>query len=326
MIEALPILPMPYPALLPEAVTFLPATGAAGALVRAARRSAEPFTFAVFALEDSGLMRIGCAAVVEQVIVEHGQLLGMRVRGLARVELLGPVEGEAPLALVSPVAQASRVAQARVRVLDAPAPVDALLRAQLARVKTRLPGMDLALDADALAAIEAIEEPGRFADALAAQLDELTLEHRVALLTTLVPAVRLALVDRLLDAVAIPPKRELGRVWAVLRDPCDAVPSHASLRARAGDIDTNTLTDLRLRAAVEELARARPILLVDVDDSRELEARRESLSQLTSAVRALEALRACGGPEDADVQAEIAAAVTFVLIVAAREREAIDRS
>lgn len=319
MIEALPILPTRYPALLPEAVAFIPVAGPAGAaLARAARRSEEPFTLAVFAHQDSGLMRIGCAAIVEDVVVEHGQLLGLRVRGLARVELLGPAEIEGSTI-------ASPVLHARVRVLDAPVPVDALLRAQLARVKTRLPGAGLAIDRAVGDALEAIEEPGRFTDLLAAQLVDLTISQRIALLTTLAPVSRLALVDRLLDAVAAPPTSELGRVWAALREPCDAVPSHASLAASAARIDAAALRDLQLRHTVEELARGRPILVVEVGDSRELEARRESLSQLTSAVRSLEALRACGGPDDFAVKAEIAAAVAFLLVIASREHAEIQR-
>lgn len=324
MIEALPILTVRYPALLPETTAFVAISGPAdAALARAARRSEEPVTLAVFVRQDGHgarptldqLMQIGCVAVVEEVVVEHGQLLGLRLRGLARVELLGP-----------PEATDAALLHARVRVLDAPAPVDPLLRAQLARVKTRLPNAGLALDAPDLAALMAVEEPGRFTDLLAAQLDDLTLEQRLALLTTLAPATRLVLVDRLLDACAPTPTTELGRVWARLREPIDAVPGHASLSARAAQIDLAAVHDLRLRHTVEELARGRPILVVEVDDSRELEARRESLAQLTSAIRSLAALRACGGPDDVAVQAEIAASIAFLLAVAASERLEIDRA
>jgi len=321
VIEALPILTVRYPALLPETTAFVAIAGPAdAALARAARRGEEPFTLAVFVRQDgassglTGLMRIGCVAVVEEVVVEHGQLLGLRLRGLARVELLGAPD--APDALL----------HARVRVLDAPAPLDPLLRAQLARVTTRLPNAGLALDVAGLVALMEIDEPGRFTDLLAAQLDELSLEARLTLLTTLAPAARLVLVDRLLDAIAPTPTSELGRVWARLREPCDAVPGHASLRARAEQIDVAAIHDLRLRHTVEDLARARPILVVEVDDSRELEARRESLSQLTSAVRSLTALRECGGPDDAAVRAEIAASIAFLLAVAASERAEIDRA
>jgi Lon protease-like protein len=304
-----------YPALLPETSAFVGFAGPAdAALARAARRSQEPFILAVFVRQDAQLMRIGCAAVVEEVVVEHSQLLGLRLRGMARVELLGDLEPDGPLL------------RARVRVLDAPAQVDPLLRAQLARVKTRLPGAGLSLDATHGAAIASADEPGRFADLLAAQLDDLTLEQRLMLLTAVSPATRLVLVERLLDARAPAPTSELGRVWAGLREPCDAVPGHASLRARAGQIDASALRDPRLRQTVEDLARARPILVVEVDDSRELEARRESLSQLTSAMRSLTALRECGGPDDVAVQAEIAAAIAFLLAAAASERAEIDRA
>ena len=326
MIEALPILTVRYPALLPETTAFVAIAGPAdAALARAARRSEEPFILAVFVRHDAHgepanvarLMRIGCVAVVEEVVVEHGQLLGVRLRGLARAELLDAAEGLVP---------DGPLLRAQVRVLDAPAPVDPLMRAQLARVKARLPGAGLALDAAALAAIAAVDEPGRFADLLAAQLDDPTLEQRLMLLTTLAPTSRLVVVERMLDERAPTPTSELGRVWAALREPSNAVPGHASLRARAGTIDTSTLRDLRLRHTVEELARATPILVVEVDDSRELEARRESLSQLTSAARSLTALRACGGADDAAVQAEIAATIAFLLAVASSERAEIDRA
>ncbi|HEY0137331.1 MAG TPA: LON peptidase substrate-binding domain-containing protein [Nannocystis sp.] len=321
MIESLPVLTVRYPALLPETTAFVAVAGPADAALARVARGDPQFALGVFVRQDgvasglTGLMRIGCVAVVEEVVVERGQLLGLRLRGLARAELLGPFE-EADAALL----------RARVRVLDAPAAVDPLLRAQLARVRTRLPNAGLTLDAPELAALMAVEEPGHFADLLAAQLDDLSLEARLALLTTLAPAARLVLVDRLLDARAPAPTSELGRVWARLREPCDAVPGHASLRARAMQIDVAALHDLRLRHMVEELARARPILVVEVDDSRELEARRESLSQLTSAMRSLTALRECGGPDDAALQAEIAASVAFLLAVASRERAEIDRA
>ncbi len=327
MIAVLPVLTVRYPALLPEATAFVAVAGPAdAALARAARRSDEPLTLAVFVRHEghgampglAGLVRIGCIAVVEEVVVEHAQLLGLRLRGLARAELLEP-----------PEATDAALLHARVRVLDAPAPVDPLLRAQLSRVKTRLPSAGLALEASGLAAIMAImavEEPGRFADLVAAQLDDLTLAQRLALLTTLAPATRLVLVDRLLDACAPTPTSELGRVWARLREPCDAVPAQASLCARAAQIDAPALHDPRLRHTVEELARARPILVVEVDDSRELEVRRASLSQLTSAMRSLAALRECGGPDDAAVQAEIAASIAFLVAVAESERAEIDRA
>lgn len=315
MLAAMPIHLVSFPALLPETTAFLAVTTPAdAALARAARRSEEPFTFAAFVRQGDAMLRIGCAAVVIEVVVEHGQLLGVRARGLARVELTGPISAAAPLP------------RAEVRVLDAPAPADPLLRAQLARVATRL--YSLPIDPSSRATLTTIDEPGRFADLLAAQLEDLTLEQRMQLLTTTDPTHRLTLIETLLAPRTTAPTREFARVWAALREPSSAIPSHASLRARAGAIDTAALRDLQLRHTVDEFARAQPILVVEVDDSRELEARRESLSQLTSAVRSLTSLRACGDPddpEDAGVQAEIAASIAFLLTVAANERAEISR-
>lgn len=327
VIEHLPVLVVRYPALLPEATAFLAVvTAADAALARAARDSEEPFTFAAFMPQDvvdapasaARLMTLGCAAVVEEVIIKQGQLLGVRARGLARVGLLG----EPPVA-------ASGLRDAPVRVLDAHAPAEPLQRAQLARVRTRLAAAGLAIDAAVGATLAKLEDLGHFADLLAAQLDELTLDERLRLLVTHEPAGRLALVDRLLDARAAAPGREFGRVWAALRGPSVAVPAQASLSARARGVDTAALVDPALRRVVEDMARAEPILVVEVGDSHEREHRRESLTQLTSAVRSLTDLRGCGDAndrEDAATQAEIAAAVALLLTVASMEHEEMSRT
>lgn len=307
MIAELPVLATRYPALLPEGVAFIAVAGPAhAALAREARRASEPLTVAVFAAQDGAdaLMPIGCAAVVEEVVVQDGQLLGLRLRGLARVALSGPVTG----------------ARAEVSILDAPPEVDAVLRAQLARVQTRLPAVELDLPEATREALGATDDPSRFSDVLAAELADLTLEQRLALLTTLEPGPRLVLVERLLDALPPRPTSALGGVWAALREPCNAVPAHASLRARAQDIDATALRDEPLRRVVEDLARSRPILVVTLDDSAETEARRESLTQLTSALQFLENLRNCGRPGDEATQREISAAMAFLNATAARDR------
>lgn len=316
MIEELPVLTTPYPALLPEAVAFIAVARPTNAAVaREARRAGEPLTVAVFAEEGArddrgglaGLMTIGCAAVLEEVVVQNGQLLGVRARGLARVELLGP-------------AAAGPLLRARVRILDAAAAPDATLQAQLARVATRLPAVEHGLADATVAALAAIADPSRFADALAAELADVTMEQRLGLLLATDPGTRLVLVERLLDALPARPTSELGRVWAALREPCNAVPAHASLRARAQAIDAASVRDEGLRRLVEELARALPILVVTLDDTLETEARRESLTQLTAAEQFLANLRACGRPGDADVEREIAAAAAFLAATAARDR------
>lgn len=320
VIEALPILTTQYPALLPEGVALIDAAQPHNAaLARRARKAEEPLTVAVF-VRASGrggrpgaedLVRVGCAAVVEEVVVEHGQLLGVRLRGLARVEL---IEIEADGVGL----------RGQVRVLDAPTAADPLLRAQLARVKARLAGSGLPLEAPVRDALRDVEDPGHFADVVVASLTEVAMEQRLALLMAVLPGARLELLDRLIAGLAQAPTTELGRVWAALREPAGAVPGHAALRARARDIDLDVLHDMRLRHVIEELRRAQPILVVELDDSREVEARRESLSQLTAALPALQSLYACGGPEDIAVQREISATIGFLHAAAASERAAIE--
>ena len=68
---------------------------------------------------------------------------------------------------------------------------------------------------------------------------------------------------------------------------------------------------------------------VDLAGFHEREHRRESLTQLTSAVRSLTDLRGCGDAndrEDAATQAEIAAAVALLLTVASMEHEEMSRT
>ncbi|MBL9101147.1 MAG: LON peptidase substrate-binding domain-containing protein [Myxococcales bacterium] len=327
MIEHLPVLVVRYPALLPEGTAFLAVvTAADAALARAARDSEEPFTFAAFMPRDvedapasaARLMPVGCAAVVEEVVIKSGQLLGVRARGLARVGLIG----EAPVA-------AAALMRVGMRVLDAHVPAEPLQRAQLARVRTRVAAAGLAIDAAVGARLAGLDDPGHFADLLAAQLDGLTLDERLQLLVTHDSAGRLALVDRLVDARASAPTREFGRVWAALRGPAVAVPAQASLSARARDVDTTALVDASLRRVVEDMARDEPIRVLEIGDSHEREHRRESLAQLTAAVRSLTALRGCGDPddrEDAAAQAEIAAAVALLLTVASMEHEEMSRT
>ena len=327
VIELLPVLIVQHPVLLPESTAFIVITGPAdAALARAARRSKEPFTFAAFLrhvpddeptepARTIRLMPIGCAAVVEQVVVEGGQILGIRARGLARVELIADIEPAAGALL-----------QAEVAVLDARAETDDLLRAQLARVRTRVHTLHPPLDAEARAALTEIDDPGHFADALAALLDDLTLAQRLQLLTTPEPAARLVLVERLLDARTSAPTRQFSRVWFALRSPSTDVPTQTSLRAQARGIDASSLQDPRLRGVVEAMVQAEPGPAVSSADSRELQFRRENLAQLTAAIRSLTALRECASPDDPDdvaVQAEISATIAFLFVVAGREHTAI---
>lgn len=325
MLETLPVLVVHYPVLLPEATAFIVVAGAGeAALARAARRSEDPFTFAVFIRqrpsdEPAGptrLLPIGCAAVVEKVVVEHGQLLGMRVRGLARVQLIG-----------TPRAADGALTEADIVVLDArTSDDDGLLRAQLARVRTRLHAAHPPIEAGARATLVAVDDPGHFADALAAQFDDLSPAERLQLLTTAEPAARLILAERLLAARTAAPARELGRVWAALRSPIDTVPGQSTLREQARGIDVSALHDPQLRRVVEDIARSEPIPVIDANDDQEQQLRRETLAQLTSAIRSLTALRGCASPDDAEdvaVQAEIAAAIGFLFVIADSEHAAI---
>lgn len=321
VLAEVPIFTTQYPALLPEGVALLDAARAHNAAVarRAGQPGEEPLTIGVFVQHAApavrpaaaDLVRIGCAAVVEEVVRVRGQLLGLRVRGLARVELLAVMPDGTGLV-------------GQVQVLDAPAPVDPFLAAQFARVKARLAGSGLELEAEQRAGLEALTDPGRYADLLALALAELTIEQRLALLTATRPSARLELIDAIVGERAQAPRTELGRVWAALRGSSNAVPGFSALQARALRVDRTTLQDQALRTAVATLMRSRPVLVIEGDDSREVEARRESLLELTSALPTLESLRACAGPEDAAVQAEIAAAIDFVRAAAARELRAIE--
>lgn len=313
MIEQIPIFTTQYPALLPEGVAMLDAARPHNSAVARRDPGDEPLTIGVFVQHAAragrptaaDLVQIGCAAVVEEVVRAGGQLLGLRVRGLARVALLEvAVEGACLIG--------------QVRVLDAPAPVDAFLAAQFARVRARLAGSGLPVDPE----LAAIGDPGRFADRVANGLEELTIEQRLALLTATHPAARLDLIDTIIGERAQAPASELGRVWAALRVASNAVPGFSALQARARGVDRAALQDPGLRHTVDELLRRRPILAVDVDDSREIEARRESLLELTAALPTLESLHACAGPVDAAVQGEIAAAIAFVRAAVTRELQA----
>lgn len=276
----------------------------------------EPATIAVFVQHAAragrpgvtDLVRIGCAAVVEEVVRERGQLLGLRVRGLARVELLDlAVEGSCLIG--------------QVKVLDAPVPVDGFLAAQFARVRARLTGSGLALEPELQAELAALGDPGRFADVLAVGLGELTIEQRLALLTATRPSARLEVLDAIVGERAPAPATELGRVWAALRGASNAIPGFSALQARARQIDRAGVQDARLRGALEELLRRQPILSIDVGDSMETEARRESLLELTAALPALESLHGFAGPEDVGVQGEIAAAIAYLHAAAIREHQ-----
>jgi hypothetical protein len=318
VIESLPIFTTQFPALLPEGVAMLDAARPHNAAVaRRADPAGEPLTIGVFVRHAghagrpvaADLVPIGCAAVVEEVVRERGQLLGLRVRGLARVELLElAVEGTCLFG--------------QVRVLDAPVPVDAFLAAQFARVKARLAGSGLSLEPELQAVLAAIDDPGRYADLLAGGLAELSIERRLALLTTTRPSARLELVDALVGERAQAPASELGRVWAALRGASNAIAGFSALQARAQDVDRASVQDPRLGRVVDELLRRRPILEIDVDDSREDEARRESLLELTAALPVLESLRECAGPDDAALEGELAAAVAFLHAAVIRERQA----
>lgn len=318
MIESLPVFTTQFPVLLPEASALLDAARAHNAAV--ARRElpeGEPATIAVFVQHAAragrpgvtDLVRIGCAAVVEEVVRERGQLLGLRVRGLARVELLDlVVEGSCLIG--------------QVKVLDAPVPVDGFLAAQFARVRARLAGSGLALEPELEAELAALGDPGRFADVLAVGLGELTIEQRLALLTATRPSARLEVIDAIVGERAQAPATELGRVWAALRGASNAIPGFSALQGRARQIDRAGVQDARLRGALEELLRRQPILSIDVGDSMETEARRESLLELTAALPALESLHGFAGPEDAGVQGEIAAAIAYLHAAAIREQVA----
>lgn len=319
MIEALPVVTTQYPALLPEGVALVDVARPHNAAV-ARREGEEPQTVAVFVQHAArpgrpaatDLVRIGCAALVEEVVRADGQLLGLRVRGLARVELLELTDEGPALA-------------AQVRVHDAPAAPDPFLAAQFARVKARLAGDGLSLEPGVREALAGIEDPGRYADVLVAGLD-LTLEQRLALLTATWPAARLEVVDRLLGERLPAPTTELGQVWAALRGASNAVPAFSALRERARRVDREALQGAPLRGVLTELARKRPFLVIEGSDNGEVEARRESLLELTTALSVLESLRACAGPEDAGVQAEIGAAQELLRAAAAREHAAIERA
>lgn len=304
-----------FPALLPEAAAMLDAARAHNAAV--ARREppeGEPATIAVFVQHAArtgrpaaaDLVRVGCAAVVEEVVRARGQLLGLRVRGLARVELLElAVEGACLIG--------------QVKVLDAPAPLDNFLKAQFARVRARLAGSGLAREPELQAELAALDDPGRWADVLANGLGELTIEQRLALLTATRPSARLEVIDAIVGERAQAPATELGRVWAALRGASNALPGFSALQARARLIDRAGLQDAGVRGAIDELLRRQPILSIDVGDTMETEARRESLLELTAALPALESLRALAGAEDSAVQGEIAAAIAFLYAAAIRE-------
>jgi hypothetical protein len=318
VIESLPVFTTQFPALLPESTAMLDAARAHNAAV--ARREppeGEPTTIAVFVQHAAragrpgvaDVVRVGCAAVVEEVVRGQGQLLGLRVRGLARVELLELV-----------VEGACLIGQ--VKVLDAPVPLDSFLVAQFARVRARLAGSGLALEPELAAELAALEDPGRWADVLAAGLGELTLEQRLALLTATRPSARLEVIDTIVGERAQAPASELGRVWAALRGASNAIPGFSALQARARSIDRAGLRDAGLRGALDELLRRQPILSIDASDTMETEARRESLLELTAALPALESLRAFAGPEDAAVHGEIAAAIAFLHAAAIREQQA----
>lgn len=318
MIETLPIFTTQYPALLPDGVAMLDAARAHNAaVVRRPAPEGEPLTIGVFVQHTAragrpaghDLVRIGCAAVVEEVVREQGQLLGVRARGLARVELLeARVEG---VCLVG-----------QVLVLDAPTPVDAFLAAQFARVKARFAGSGLVLESEQRTQLDAVVDPGRYADLLAAGLGELTLEQRLALLTATRPSARLELIDAIVGERAQAPATELGRVWAALRGASNAIPGLSALQSRAREIDRARLSDPQLRGALEELLRRRPILAIDAGDSMEIEARRESLLELTAAVPALKSLIECAGPDEDPLKGEIAAAIAFLVAAATREEQA----
>lgn len=320
MIESLPVFTTQFPALLPEATAWLDAARAHNAGV--ARREppeGEPATIGVFVQHAArggrpgaaDLVRIGCAAVVEEVVRSQGQLVGLRVRGLARIELLQLVPEGACLI-------------GQVKVLDAPATPGPFLLAQFARVRARLAGSGLALEPEVLAELAALDDPGRWADVLANGLGELTIEQRLGLLTATRSSVRLEVIDAIVGARAQAPATELGRVWAALRGASNALPGFSALQARARLIDRAGVQDAGLRGALDELLRRQPILSIDADDTMETEARRESLLELTSALPALESLRAFAGPEDAAVQEEIVAAIAFLHAAAIREMQATD--
>lgn len=321
MIEDLPVVTTPYPALLPEGVVLLDAARPHNAAVaRRAAQATEPATIAVFVQQAAhvgrpvvgDLVRIGCAAIVDEVVRERGQLLGLRVRGLARVELLElGVDGVGLLG--------------QVRVVDESTAHDPFIGPQLARLRARLAGSRLVVEPELQAALDALDDPGRYADALALALAEVTLEQRLTLLTNTRPAARLELLDQLVGERAPEPATELGRVWSVLRGPLSAVPGFSSLRGRAHLVDRLALTDPRLRDALDELLRRRPFLVLEGVENLEVEARRESLLELTAALPTLEALHALAGPGDAALGREIAAAIAFLHAAAAREHLAIQR-
>ncbi len=319
MFEELALVTTLFPALLPEGVAMLDAARPhnAAAARRARQATDEPATIGVFVQHAAhasrpaaaDLVRIGCAAVVEEVVQERGQLLGLRVRGLARVELLD-------------VSSDGAVLLGSVRVIDEATAGDPFVGAQLDRVRARL--LDAVIEPELRAALDAQPDPGRFADLLAGGLADLSLEQRLAFLTTARPVSRLELVDQLLHERSPAPASDLGRVWAALRGPLSAVPGFSSLRGRARAIDRATLADARLRDTLDELLRRQPFLVFAGGDSQEQEARRESLLELTTALPTLEALRGLAGDEPA-LAREIAAAIAFLHAAAAREHAAIER-